>query len=623
MHREHHIYLRTEPDATFANVHVPADAAPGGTGVVLVPPFGWDEECTYRARRVWATALADAGHPVVRLQLPGTGDSVGALGAPGRLDGWREAIGGAAAWLREEHRCTRVCALGLGLGGALAWLAVAEGAPIDDLILWGVPVRGRRLVRELRAAAALDIDPRLHDSGADAEAGSDAAGLLDEAGQLISPQLLAAIERIDLRQVELPEAGERRVLLFTRSAVEGDGELERRLGDSGAELTVLDGDGFHSMMRYVQYAEVPRDAVTRSVVWLGEGTDRGAGPGARRPYAPVEATTSIEFEAHGSRIRETAITVPVPGGAMRAVLTEPVGAHEADLCVAFFSGGADRRTGPNRMWVSAARRWAAAGVSAVRMDPAGVGDGDGDSRAWSELRTHYSDAQVTDAVALLDAATQRGLPTRFMLVGFCSGAYRALQVARRDPRVAGVCAIGLPFFHWTWWAVNVRDNWLAMRERKATDGRLKRAALSIVQPSLRVLVRIHHVVVRLAQPFPNRGERVMSGLSGRGVELALLLKSSSFAHEQVTAPRRRLRLRRLGGLRVERLPGDDQRFRPLACQRFVGRVLDHAVDRLATPREDAVAPAFPRIGAPASPLAMTAPRGRAGTTVRPDSAPVG
>jgi dienelactone hydrolase len=594
LHGEHHIYLGTPPQATFANVHLPDVGARGATGVVLVPPFGWDEECTYRARRVWADALADGGHPAVRLQLPGTGDSVGELDAPARLETWREAVGAAATWLRQEHGCARVCALGLGFGATLAWLAIAEGAPVDDLILWGAPVRGRRLVRELRAAAALDIDSRLHtEAGAEPAAPGEVAGLLDEAGQLITPPLLAAIERIDLRREILPEAGRRRILLFARSGMAADQELERQLRESGAELTVLDGDVLNSMMRYIQYSVVPSDAVAGSITWLAKGAARARGPGANVPPARVAGTTSVEFVAHGARIRETPITVPVPGGRMRAVLTQPVSAREADLTVVFFSGGADRRTGPNRLWVSAARRWAADGVSAVRIDPSGVGDGDGDASAWSELRTHYSDSQVRDAVALLDAVERRGAPARFMLVGFCSGAYRSMQIALREHRVVGVCAIGLPFFHWTWWAVNIRDNWLAMRERKPTDGRLRLAALGVLQPTLRVLVRVHHRVVRLAQPLPNRGERMLRALGGRGVEVALLLKGNSFAYEQVTAPRRRSRLGRVGSLRIERLPGDDQRFRPLACQSFVNRALDQAVDRLATPRHGSAASADP------------------------------
>src|SRR5437588_12933845 len=110
------IYLPTVSDAAYASVHVPAGLVRGGPGVIICPPFGWDEECTFRARRVWAQTLADAGYPVIRLQLPGTGDSLGSLAAPDRLASWTSAVSAAGEWLREELSVARVCGLGIGFG---------------------------------------------------------------------------------------------------------------------------------------------------------------------------------------------------------------------------------------------------------------------------------------------------------------------------------------------------------------------------------------------------------------------------------------------------------------------------------------------------------------------------
>ncbi|MDQ6745221.1 MAG: alpha/beta fold hydrolase, partial [Actinomycetota bacterium] len=121
----------------------------------MCPPFGWEDMCSYRARRMWAAELAQAGYATARFDLPGSGDSWGSPHESELVQAWLSSVAGAADWLREVSSASRVVALGIGLGGLLAARALQQGAAMDDLILWGVPARGRTLVRELRAQAAL------------------------------------------------------------------------------------------------------------------------------------------------------------------------------------------------------------------------------------------------------------------------------------------------------------------------------------------------------------------------------------------------------------------------------------------------------------------------------------
>ena len=159
--------LSLEPDPVHAILHLPpADCVRKQTAVLMCPPFGWEEMCSHRSRRAWALMLASLGYPTARLDLPSTGNSGGLPSDPDRLAAWTGAVAGAAAWLRERTGAARIAAIGIGLGGMLAVRALSEGAEIDDLVLWAVPAKGRLLVREMRAYAAVVAARRPEDAQA-------------------------------------------------------------------------------------------------------------------------------------------------------------------------------------------------------------------------------------------------------------------------------------------------------------------------------------------------------------------------------------------------------------------------------------------------------------------------
>src|SRR4051812_10969441 len=200
------VYLETAPDPVFGFFH-PADGSE--TAVLLLPPFGWDEVCSYRGRRLWAEHLASRGHSTLRMDLPGAGDSAGSPGDPGRMASWRDTVAGAAAWLRGRPECSRVAAIGLGVGGVAAYLAAARGAPIEDLVLWGVPARGKTLLRELRAFASLKAAEYPDPEAVAPPPLPD--GYLEVAGYLITDETAEALQATDLTAL-VPHA--ERVLLL-------------------------------------------------------------------------------------------------------------------------------------------------------------------------------------------------------------------------------------------------------------------------------------------------------------------------------------------------------------------------------------------------------------------------
>ncbi len=164
--------------------------------VLLCPPFGWEDMCSYRSRRDWAEHLAQAGYAALRLDLPGSGDSAGDPGDAGRLEAWTQAAAGAARWLRQASGAREVVAVGIGLGGMVACRAALQGAPIEELVLWQVPARGRALVRELRAFAALEVayipDPDRDEPAAEPAQLED--GALVANGYLLSAETVADLQ---------------------------------------------------------------------------------------------------------------------------------------------------------------------------------------------------------------------------------------------------------------------------------------------------------------------------------------------------------------------------------------------------------------------------------------------
>jgi pimeloyl-ACP methyl ester carboxylesterase len=425
-------------DGMFALFH------PGGTGtpVLLCPPFGWEDMTSYRGRRDWAEHLAAAGHPVLRIDLPGTGDSAGGPRDPELLRAWTDAVDAATRWLRAETGAGRVAVIGIGLGGLVAAHAIAHGARVEDLVLWGVPARGRTLTREIRAFARLEAS-RLTAQGA-RDAARLPEGGLAAAGYLVTAETRAAIDAVDLTAPgdDRPE----RVLLLDR-----DGVADRDLAAAyaGADLSVASGRGYAEMvLGDMQAVRPPAQVFAKVADWLADAPSRAEAPPARRPRQ-----TSLELDTASGRIRESALVVERPEGRLFGVLAEPVDG-DAGLTLVLLNAGPQRRTGPNRMWVELARRWAGRGVPALRLDMAGIGDADGVPYGWDQEWGFYDDDRAGQLRAALDALAARGLPSRFVLLGLCSGANWAFHGALRDERVAAAILLNPRALFYTRWGAS-------------------------------------------------------------------------------------------------------------------------------------------------------------------------
>jgi len=575
------LYLQLEPDPIFAFVHEPASvsAGPGVTGAVLCPPFGWQDICSYRARRAWADALACAGHPAVRIDLPGTGDSVGSPRDPDRLETWTDAVSGTARWLRTEFGCTRVVAIGIGLGGILACRAVANGAGIDDLVLWAVPARGRAFIRELRALAALEQEvSRQADLHAEPEPRSD--GELEVAGQVMTTETVGSLERIDLTACEFDHGASRRVLLLDRDSMPHDRRLREHLEQSGVAVTVAPGDGYGEMMEDPRLAAAPQAVIARSISWLAAAPEESATSMAPGTGPPVKTAEVLEFEYEGTTIRETPVIIERPTGRLFGILTEPADRAPSGPTALLMNVGAIRRIGPNRMWVELARRWSARGTPSLRIDFDGIGDADGEERQYLTSFEFYEPRFIEHAIASLDELETRDVADRFIVAGLCSSAYWAFHCALADERVAAAMTVNL---HTFFWSPAVAAERMAARSRRGrTRRQMARATFTLAGArGARWWLELR---IRAAFSGAHRGpdgvDAALDALRDRPADLLLLFSRGEMLHEELVDDGRIENLGRWPNVHVDFIPGNDHVVREIRLQRCVHRVFDDALERV-------------------------------------------
>ncbi len=554
--------------------------------MLLCPPFGWDDVCSYRSRYAWSQALAEAGHPTVRIDLPGTGDTDGSPRTPGRLDAWTDAVSMAARWLRDETGCGRIAAIGLGLGGLVAYVALVRDAEIDDLALWAVPARGRALVRELRAfslleraaADALEPGPALPDHSALEVPGAD-DGSLEVGGFVMTAETVEALERVDLMKLALPDAARRRVLLLGRDDLAPDARLREHLERAGTAVSVADGRGYGLMMQDPRIARPPRQVFAQTISWLAATPSGSArSPADRGSYSAPRPRATLELMCGDEAVRETPFRVQVGAERLFGILSEPAAGQRAGATAVLFNAGSVRRIGPNRMWVEIARSWAARGVPTLRIDLSGVGDSDGDERPYLSTAAYYVPELTERAVAVLDALGSRGLPNRFILGGLCSGAYWSFACASQDERVIGALMINLWTFAWS-------DD-LAAERALRNAGRLLRGdgprdwtLRNVYEAGLRV-IRTSLGRRRSRTRRARETRAVLDRLRDRRTELLLQFSADEALYDDLARDRILDDLDRWPNLRLERIPGHDHTFRALRSQSQLRRDFDEALGRV-------------------------------------------
>ncbi|MFL5579964.1 MAG: serine aminopeptidase domain-containing protein, partial [Gemmatimonadaceae bacterium] len=386
----------------FGWYHEAPAAAPRDGVAVLCAPFGPEYTRAHRALRHLADRLARHGIATLRFDYHAVGDSAGSEADAGLFERWRASVVEAANAARRASGRTRLCLVGLRLGGTVAALAAAE-AGAEAIATWNAVVKGRSYARELQAMALTAKD-------APTETGDG----LESAGFRIHAETLAAVRAVDLDAATIP-AGTR-VMHWKREDLPGwDGLL------ADHQFTVVPDAALEAIAAWVEAQLPPRDPA---------------------PATASEPRTSLELDG----VRETLCRFGEDGH-LFGILARPTIAS-GRTAILLLNAGSIHHVGPHRLYVRLARELAALGHPALRFDLEGIGDSV--LRRPGRENHPYSPTAMRDVDAALAFLRREHGCTRFVVLGICSGAYNTFQagLALDDPGIARLVMVNPWYFHW-------------------------------------------------------------------------------------------------------------------------------------------------------------------------------
>jgi pimeloyl-ACP methyl ester carboxylesterase len=603
-----HVYLQGAYEPFLSVFHAGAPRAAGAAagaqcGAIICPPFGWEEMSSFRARRAWAQALAARGVATVRLDLPGTGDSGGYPADADRLDAWTDALSVASSWLRHETGCPRVVAICIGVGGLLAYSAAAAGAAIDDFVFWGTPARGRTFIREASVFGRMEVAQQAKGEGA-GQRDELPPDWLAAGGYVISAQTREALEALDVDAHALPASARRRALLLDRDSMRVDERLRAALERQGVAVETMSGEGFGKMMVEPQFARTPTEVIERTNDWVlapqsqpepEPEPEPGPGPElAAREQSPQPSAEARVLAPDGTPLRESFFTIPNPSGTMFAVLSEPL--DERVELAALFIGGTGHRIGPNRMWVEAARRWAARGVPTVRLDVTGTGDAEGSLA--EDVPGLYTGDYVEQIDLALRALSERGLPRRVIVVGLCASCYWAIQVAARPGHEVLAFMLNPTRFVWDerLFTEHMTRHYLGGLTQASNWRRVLRGEASLAG-ARKVLSRRLLSAVEVVREHNSKAahgtavDEMLDGLRDRGLPALMVFTGRESLADEFEREGRPQRMERWPNVTIEQVPGRDglHTLKPIWLQRRVHELLDKGLERELNGRGESAA----------------------------------
>lgn len=381
--------------------------------VLIVQPPGPEQARCYRLLRELATALAASGTPVMRIELSGTGQSAASLPET-QLADWHEDVGRAAEELHTRWPDAALIGLGVRFGARLLLDALSSHQPpLTAFVGWSPLFSGRDWVKHLH-----EVDTKMRATGQQLDPS-------DLAGQAWPSGLLAAIEP----QIDMPS-----ILAESTLLLDADSRIEN----------------------ISQYNQIDSDIYSSE--WCSDSLPMLMSPGVfkalrsllseeRQPAHDALDADSDEHTDSATRLphREQYPEHPFClGGLPVATLAEGPNAepHDQGLfgvyregtaaspVVVMLNSGLLGCSGPYGLYVEIAERLAATGIASARFDFSGKGES-------ARKALSGQQAMLDDYAQLCDFLRLRG-HQQTVLLGICSGADDALEIAQTSDNVAGL-----------------------------------------------------------------------------------------------------------------------------------------------------------------------------------------
>jgi pimeloyl-ACP methyl ester carboxylesterase len=443
-------YFDSGDHRLFGWLHQPSFGTARGTGLVICNPFGFEAVCSHRSLRTVAAMAAGVGIPTLRFDYQGTGDSADIDPHANQLEVWSNDVLAAIDALQRLTGVERVYLLGIRLGALLAVMAARHRNSLAGIILISPIISGRRYLRELRTAQRAASLAAISEPGRGNESQTIGDGSMEASGFPLSAATLAALTGFDLPLSFTP--GFAMLIIDDSRMPVARGWVEAI--SAAAEIKYLALSGLIEMIYTAPHDAKPSEAILSTVLeWLqrdlvGDMGVAEVGSGDRSDeYAQASNTLTLPGNepTRDATLTEQALLIG-SDPAIFGILTRPRQDEMRRRAVILINAGATYHAGPNRFYVSLARRWALSGYFVLRLDLAGLGDSD--TRCGRTDNEVFPAAALDDIRVAIEFLRNRCAIYDVTLCGFCSGAYHALRAAVAQLPVNRILLVNPENFFW-------------------------------------------------------------------------------------------------------------------------------------------------------------------------------